>query len=193
MIEKVMSWFSIWESVRSAGIVSFVLLSISVIGGIFSSLLPKNQMNARLQMFHQISGWFGFWFAVLHMALLFFDEYVGYTWTELIIPFASTHEKLWLGLGTTALWGLAVVLISSDLLKILKRKWWKRIHFLTIPVYLFSLLHGLFLGTDTLSPSIVSLYVLSGTLFLVALILRLRVALWGKANRGVLKVRKRTT
>lgn len=177
---NIINWFPVWETVRSAGIVSFILLSSSVIGGLAASIMKNGKRKAYLLVIHQISGWFGFWFAFLHMFLLIFDNYVKYRFIELIVPFISDHERVLNGLGILAFWGMFLVLLSSDEMKKIGRNWWKKVHYFSIPVYLFSLIHGIFLGTDTEVPFIAGMYMVSGTLFIFGISVRISFVLFQK-------------
>ncbi len=176
----IINWFSLWETVRSAGVIAFILLSLSVIGGLATSFMKNGKTKMYFQMIHQISGWFGFWFAFMHTFLLLFDHYTEYRFVDLILPFVSEHERLWTGLGVLSLWGMFFVLLSSDGMKKLGKTVWKKVHYFSIPVYLFSLIHGVFLGTDSTNPLIAGMYVVSGILFVAGISIRISWVLWQK-------------
>lgn len=183
MANSIIEIFPIWETIRSAGIISFILLSLSVIVGIVTSFIKNKKWKNLMRIFHQSAGWFGFLFAFLHMFLLLFDDYVGYTWLELLIPFSSDHERLLTGLGTLSFWGMFIILLSSDGLKYIGKKLWKKIHYLTIPTYIMSLIHGISLGTDVTITFIGYMYFISGFLFLLVIIARISYALLSKKTK----------
>lgn len=183
MANSFIELFSIWETIRSAGIISFILLSLSVIVGIVTSLIKNKKLKNLMRSFHQSSGWFGFLFAFLHMFLLLFDDYVGYTWKELLIPFTSDNERFLTGLGTLSFWGMLIILLSSDGIKYIGKKWWKKLHYLTIPTYIMSLIHGIFLGTDSTITLISYMYLISGSLFILVMFIRISFALFSKKTK----------
>ena len=78
------------------------------------------------------------------------DTYQPFTIKELLVPFSSDYAPFAAGLGTVAFYFIIVVYLTSDFgMKKLKRKTWKSIHWLAIPTWIFSLAHGVMIGTDT--------------------------------------------
>lgn len=176
MENNLISWLSLWESVRASGIVSFLLLTVSVLLGMGLVFVKSGKWKNLMQTIHQSSGWFGFLFALFHAVLLLFEKESKYAMGDILIPFLYEEHRLWWGLGVLALWGLFFVLLSSDLMKRMTKKWWRRTHYLVFPVYLFSLVHGVMLGTDGNEPWMMTVYLVSGALFMLVLLHRMAAA-----------------
>ncbi|WP_322511663.1 hypothetical protein [Chloroflexus sp.] len=152
-----------WYLARSSAIAAYVLLWLSMVFG----LLMTNRM-ARLWPggpgafdLHQHTSLLGLAFALFHALMLLGDRYVNATLAQILVPFGySGYEPLWVGLGQLALYGMAIVGLSFYVKQWLGRTMWRIIHFLSFAIWLLSLLHALFSGSDTAALS--GLYWLSG-------------------------------
>jgi sulfoxide reductase heme-binding subunit YedZ len=68
------------------------------------------------------------------------------------VPFTSSYRPFAVGLGVTAAELMAAVGISNALRKQLPHTLWRRIHYLTLAVWVLATGHGLLAGTDRLDP-----------------------------------------
>lgn len=155
-----------WEMIRAAGIVSYFLFWLSTCAGILYSEKVFVKKRAILLLIHQNCGWFAFLFVMLHGALLIVDNYMPYSVMEIFIPFSANNEPILSGIGTLTFLFYLIILVSSDLLRILSKKVWKWIHILTIPTFVLMLFHSFFIGTDSLTPGMLILYAFTVTIFL---------------------------
>ncbi|OAO89098.1 hypothetical protein AXX17_ATUG04590 [Arabidopsis thaliana] len=168
---------------RAAGLTSYLLLFVSTAAGLgLSSKSAKGRLKAPLLAIHQAGGWFGFLFGALHGTVLLFDRYIGYSASELLLPFTSRHEPVLTGLGTLAFYITLILMLSSDLMKQLGRKTWRVIHFLAFPGYVMGLIHGLLLGSDSHYPWARIMYLLTGGVITVLTVHRVASARNGKSN-----------
>jgi len=176
-------WLSTWGVIRAAGMTAYLFLFVSVVLGAFSygSAVPSGVRKFALPV-HQWTGWFAFLFCLLHAAVLMIDGYRPFAPQEVFIPFAAGFHPVTLGLGTLALYILALVLISSDIMKKLGKKAWKSIHLFTYPMFFFTLIHGVADGSDTEEPWAYFLYVWSGLIFMGVLLIRLYIQ-WKKGGQ----------
>ncbi|THF79903.1 ferric reductase-like transmembrane domain-containing protein [Cohnella fermenti] len=155
--------FNVWTTTRAAGLTAYVLLFVSTAAGLLmSGKLSGRKSQAIILAVHQWAGWFGFLFGAMHGAVLLFDDYVGYSAAELLIPFAASDHRWLTGLGTLSLYVSVVLIASSDAMKKLGRKLWRTIHFLAFAGYGMALLHGALLGTDAGSNAIGGMYAVTG-------------------------------
>ncbi|MFQ3544837.1 ferric reductase-like transmembrane domain-containing protein [Halobacillus rhizosphaerae] len=147
-----------WEWARASGLTSFGLLFLSIFAGfLHSSPSTPKSWKGYLYPFHQITGWIGFLVIIFHGVILLYDHYVNYHWYEVFVPFMSDEHRFLAGLGTLSLYGVFLILLSSDMMKRVKRSLWKKIHLFSLPAYLLALIHGLFMGSDH-ADSILLLY-----------------------------------
>lgn len=141
-----------WYLSRSSAVVAYGLLWLSMIFG----LLMTNRM-ARLWPggpgafdLHQHTSLLGLAFAIFHALILLGDRYISATLTQILVPFAyNGYEPLWVGLGQLTLYGMAIISFSFYVKQWIGRTMWRLIHFLSFVIWLLSLLHALYSGSDT--------------------------------------------
>ncbi|WP_322495872.1 hypothetical protein [Chloroflexus sp.] len=166
-----------WYLSRSSAVAAYVLLWLSMVFG----LLMTNRM-ARLWPggpgafdLHQHTSLLGLAFAIFHALILLGDRYVNATLAQVLLPFGySGYEPLWVGLGQLSLYGMAVVGLSFYAKQLIGRAMWRVIHFISFAIWLLSLVHALFSGSDTALLS--GLYWVSGGSVLFLTIYRILVA-----------------
>jgi methionine sulfoxide reductase heme-binding subunit len=139
-----------WHLIRSSGIFAYILLTGSMIWGLFlSNQLIKDWSPGPVSMsIHSALSWLGVLLTLIHAVLLMFDAYFIYSLADVFIPFRGPYRPLWVGFGTLSFWIMLLVTISFAFKKRLGQKTWKRLHYLSYGVYFMSTLHGLFAGTD---------------------------------------------
>jgi len=63
--------------------------------------------------------------------------------------------------------------MTSDLwIRTMNRSLWKKLHFLVLPAWLLSLVHGVLIGTDTENKLVIMFYVVSGGMTMLVLVAR---------------------
>jgi DMSO/TMAO reductase YedYZ heme-binding membrane subunit len=161
----------VWYGIRTAGVVAYILLWLTVISGLAISggLFPK--WGAVLLPLHQLAD-LALSLAVLHAALLLGDRFAGFTPETLVVPFRSSYEPLWSGLGILALYIGAVVFWSVEFRPKIGYARWRQLHYLSFVVYTLALLHGLFAGTDRNTAPMQLLYVVTGGSVMAMTVLR---------------------
>jgi methionine sulfoxide reductase heme-binding subunit len=157
-----MNW--IWIAIRATGLTGYFLLTLSLLMGIYSHIPRK---RGSILGFHQIIGQVALLFIGIHAYLLIFDNYEPFSVSELLIPFSASYEPILSGLGTIAVYLLIIVILTSDFMKKVGRSAWKKAHYLVFPLWFLSVIHGLFLGTDTESLWAVALY--GGSVLIVSM------------------------
>lgn len=171
------TWFPVWDTSRSLGLTSYLLLFISMVAGILQSLKvmpPKSKAN--LAAVHTLGGWLGLLFGLTHGLVLLFDTYVGYSIGEILIPFTAKKNPVEIGFGTISLYMIFLLVLSSDLLKNLGKKVWRSIHFLAFPAFLLALYHGISIGTDIAVPGIKLLYAVTGSVVAFLVVIRILIS-----------------
>ncbi len=169
-----------WELSRAGGLLAYLCLWLAVLSGVVVHLrLPlPGWLQPLVLDLHQWGAVWAAWVGLFHALLLRFDQYVGFTWTELLVPFTSHYQRTLLGIGTLALYGLVVVLLSTYLRAFLSSRAWRWLHLLSYPGYLLGLWHGIAAGTDTAVPWVSALYAGSAALLFLPLVFRLGRALF---------------
>ena len=149
-----------WIIARVGGIVSYLLLSVSVILGLCTSLRLTDPFLHRgsLVYLHRIVALSTLIFTALHVSGLLLDKYVKISFLNSLIPFSTDYRPFWTGLGTLTLYGLGAVIISFYLASTFGYKLWRITHYLSFGLFFSSLLHGVLAGSDSHSPWMQVLY-----------------------------------
>lgn len=180
LLEALSQYLTVWSTTRAAAVTSYLLLFVSILAGLMQgSRWSKGSRKVKLNLVHQWTGWFGLLFGMVHGLVLVFDQYVGYSLVEVLVPFASRHDRLFTGIGTLSFYGVLILVASSDLMKHLGKKVWRAIHFLALPAFAMALVHGIGSGSDSGSPTVQGMYWITGGI--VAAMTAIRVSnVWMK-------------
>ncbi|UJF34720.1 ferric reductase-like transmembrane domain-containing protein [Paenibacillus hexagrammi] len=150
-----------WNLIRIFGIASYLCLFLGMVLGISYSFPSLKSKRAQLLKWHTGTNITGTLLALLHAMLLIIDVYMPFSWMDIIVPFHASNSTVLNALGTIAFYGLIVVLLTSDLRNKLGRKVWLAFHFLSYPLFVLALIHGLFEGTDSSNILIKLMYYVS--------------------------------
>lgn len=165
-----------WHLVRSAGIVSYLLLLASMVWGLFmSAQCVKDWSPGAVSMtLHSTLSWLAVIVGLVHALLLLLDDYFTYTLADLFVPFVGPYRPEAVGLGTLAFWLLLIVTLSFPLKKRLGHGTWKRLHYLSYAAFVMVSLHGLFAGTESSSLGFRLLLAIGMVLVVALTVLRVR-------------------
>lgn len=159
LVERVkVSWP--WYLTRISGMVaavSMVMLMLSgvglITGNTFSFLEPITAWAS-----HRALGITFSLSVLLHVGALYFDNFVPFSITSLLVPFASDYKQtqlfgfsvgsLYIALGVISLYITAAITLTSLLWIEKKPKLWKLTHLLSYLAMIFVFVHALYLGTD---------------------------------------------
>jgi predicted ferric reductase len=140
-----------WYLGRAGGLVAYTVLVISMLLGVAISSRLFDGLLSRGWFFelHKFLSIFVVAAVLFHAFIMLPDPYANFSADELLVPFRSHLQPLPLALGIIALYGLAIVSLSFYLTRWIGQKGWRAIHYLTFPVYLLGLVHGIWAGTDS--------------------------------------------
>lgn len=152
-----------WYLARASGIISYLMLSASVLWGVFLStkILQKRKQPAWLLDLHRWLGALTIAFLAIHIGALMLDSYAPFSVQEVLIPFhtdwfkkaAATGSFGWFGrnsvvLGIVAMYCLVAVEVTSLFMKHIPRPTWHAIHVLSYLTFWLTTIHGMFAGAD---------------------------------------------
>ena len=145
-----MSSDALWYLGRGTGIVTLLLLTISVVLGIGTRSgrpapwLPRFAVAA----LHRNTSLLATVFLVLHVVLLLFDPYAQLNVLDTVFPFLAGYAPFWVGLGTLTLDLMAALVITSLLRHRIGHRTWRAIHWTAYASWPIALTHALGSGTD---------------------------------------------
>jgi len=165
---------TIWYAARAGGVVSYVLVSASVLAGI---LLAGKARVPGLPRFavedvHRFLGLLAGFFIAIHVGSIALDTVVPFSLTQLAVPFTSSYRPIATGLGVVAVELLLAVALTNRLRSRLPYKVWRRAHYATLAVWLLATVHGILSGTDRSQPWLLAVYATTVALVAGAAVLR---------------------
>src|SRR5947209_6571884 len=147
---------TIWETVtwnvaRAGGFTSYILLTLAVAVGLaLSAQLQSPSRWPRLlnNELHNFLTLLGTIFLGVHVLAVWIDPFTHFGWNEILIPLASHYRPEWMALGIVALYLGIAIGISTWLRPRIGYSWWRRLHFLTLAIYVLATIHGIGTGSD---------------------------------------------
>jgi predicted ferric reductase len=145
---------SLWYATRATGIVSLVLLTMTVVFGIVTAGRAKSRSwpaFAQADLHKRVSV-IALVVLGIHVLTSVLDTYVHLGWMSIVVPFASSYQPLGTGLGTVALDLMLAVAVSSALRQHLGARTWRVLHWLGPLCWPIAMAHALGEGTDAGTP-----------------------------------------
>ena len=163
-----------WMLIRASGVIAYALLSFSAIWGLLlgGGFLGKRSTKS-LTFAHESLSVGALIATILHMALLYADDYVVFELSELLTPGASDWRPIAVAFGVVAFYGLFIVVLSFYVRKLIGQRVWRGLHYSSFGIWLASLVHGILAGTDRTEPWL--LWVYGSTAAAVAVLLAFRI------------------
>lgn len=189
MMEWITSW-PIWEITRVLGILSYLIIFAGLtLGMLYSYPFMKGKRKAQVYRWHTYLTNGGTAVALAHAAVLIISTYAPYRWVDLLIPFASAQYPIGNGIGILALYGMLLLLLTSDYRNKISKHVWLTIHLLAYPIFVGAAVHGYMMGTS--SGSLLSKLMYGGTLFIVVVLFAIRASMrtHSKSNTKLKPVR----
>lgn len=173
-----------WDVARAGGFTAYILLALAVALGMALSMKwqsPSRWPRIINSELHNFLTLLALIFTGLHVLAVWVDPFTRFGWNEVFIPFVSHYRTLWMALGIISLYlGLAIGL-STWIRPLIGYKWWRRLHYLTLGIYLLVTVHGIMTGSDT--QTIWGLAIYGGSIALVGTLLCRRVILASKKRK----------
>jgi predicted ferric reductase len=150
----------IWQFIRAAGLLSYILLSIAVFVGIalkcrlFDGTLKRPWVNEA----HQSLTLAALGLMALHLVLVLANRHVPFTLLTALVPFASDWKTVPTANGILALYLALALVASSYLQRSIGYRTWRTLHYAGFLAWLMALLHGVTTGSDTSLPAVQAMY-----------------------------------
>ncbi len=118
---------------------------------------------------------------LIHILSLLYDKFINFKIFDILIPFYSAYKPLYLSLGIIGFYLLLIIIFTSLLIRLKLPRFWRATHYLVYVLFIFSIVHGIFLGTDTKTLAMRSVYWITGVMFFLLLSYRFY---WSYKNRA---------
>jgi DMSO/TMAO reductase YedYZ heme-binding membrane subunit len=184
-----------WYVARASGVVAWALLAGSVLCGLAMTTRTFRRHVRRpwLLDLHRFLGGLALCFTVIHVAAIVGDTYVRFGLADVAVPLASAWHPVGVAFGIVGLYLLVAVETTSLIRDRIPNALWRRVHFLSFPLYVVTTAHLLTAGTDRGNPLLLLTVVAAtaGVLTLVAV--RVRRDLAGATTRALGTAAPRST
>lgn len=157
-----------WSAVSAAGLLSFMLLTGSVVTGLrirAGRALPGLGRDETVRIHRHLTG-----FALIglcaHVVLAIADPYTRLGFDEAFLPFTAPVSRLAYGLGSLAVWLVAVIALTSIARRFLPVRLWRAVHLSAYAMWGLALAHA-WLAPSTAGTA--TLLITGGGAMLVAL------------------------
>jgi predicted ferric reductase len=163
-----------WYIARAAGIASYILMFLVIIlgTGMTTGYIYKYINPVKAWVIHKYLSISLSFTLLAHIISLTFDRFINFSWLDVLIPFSSTFKPLFLSFGIFGFYTLIVIIVSSLLFRIKYKKTWRGIHYAVYPLFIFSFIHGTFIGTDSKTIGMQIIYWGTGLVFLGLILYR---------------------
>ena len=162
-----------WLASRASGLVALALITLSVVLGLaMAGRVAKPGVNRALVAVHEHSALGGLIAIAVHGITLLGDKWLAPGPIGIAVPFAIEYRPLWTGLGILGGYLAAGLGLSFYARKRIGAKRWRKLHRLTILVYVLSVAHTVGAGTDAAQPWLRAPLVASGAAVLFLFVMR---------------------
>ncbi|MFT7475761.1 MAG: sulfoxide reductase heme-binding subunit YedZ [Verrucomicrobiales bacterium] len=166
-----------WFTSRAAGIVAWVLLSLSVIVGMSISTRDARRMPTGWPLdLHRFMSMLSLTFLGIHLTALVPDNFIHFGLGELFVPMLSEWQPGAIAWGIVAFWLVVTVEVTSLVRSRLPYRLWRRIHMLSFVVWVTATVHLFLAGSDVSSPPFRIVQALVISTVVVLFVRRLSVA-----------------
>lgn len=175
-----------WYVIRAAGFTAAGLLFLLMLSGIgqVTGLTYKFLEPIKAWMVHKAMAFALAAAIFIHVFLLLFDSFKPFTLTQILVPFASHYTNgsqlvvqgltsLAVGLGILAMYGTALVILTSLGWINSHKLLWKRTHYVSYFVVFAVFIHALGTGSDLKYGIFRAAWIAVGSLLIVGILARL--------------------
>jgi sulfoxide reductase heme-binding subunit YedZ len=141
---------ALWYASRATGVVSLLLLTAVVLLGVLVNRQGRLPGMPRFVVtgLHRSISLLSVAFVAVHVGTAIADPYVSIRLAAAVIPFTSSYETFWLGLGAVSLDLIAALIVTSLVRAHINRRVWRGIHWLAYAAWPVALAHSIGSSTD---------------------------------------------
>ena len=175
-----------WYVTRATGFVSWTLLAVAVLWGLFitNKTLNRSTAPAWVLDLHRHLGGLAVVFVAVHVAALPLDGFTHWGWSDLFVPMSSTWHPGAVAWGIVGMYLLIAIEVTSLLGRRFPKKWWRRVHMLSFPLYVIASIHLFAAGTDSGNVVVTWMVVTTSTLIVFLTVVRALAAAKPRETRA---------
>jgi methionine sulfoxide reductase heme-binding subunit len=145
------SWY--WYFGRATGFVALILLTAIIVLGVLGPLRVSTTSWPRfaIRTVHRDMSLLALLVIVVHVVVLLLDGYVHIPLSAAVLPFGSSYQPFWTGMGALAFDLLLAIIVTSLMRRRLGYGTWRFIHWFTYVSWPIAVAHGIGAGSDSSS------------------------------------------
>ena len=165
-----------WYFSRATGMVALVLLTAIIVLGVLGPLRVSHELWPRyaIRTVHRDVSLLALLVVAIHVVTIVMDSYVQVPLSAAILPFGSSFDPFWTGLGALAFDLMIALIVTSLLRNRLGFRTWRLLHWSAYACWPLAVAHGLATGTDSGSTWALALTVVCIAVAVVAVALRVQ-------------------
>jgi methionine sulfoxide reductase heme-binding subunit len=143
---------ALWYASRATGIVALLLMTAVVLLGLTVTRQGRLPGLPRFAVtgLHRNLSLVAVVFVGLHVLTAVADSFVNIPLTAIVVPLASSYERLWIGLGAVSADIAIAVILTSLVRRHLSRGLWRTVHLLAYLSWPVAWLHSISSSRDML-------------------------------------------
>jgi predicted ferric reductase len=152
-----------WYVARAGGILSFTLLTLTVVAGLTLSGRARLRYWPRFAVedVHRFLGTPTGVFLAVHVGTLYLDTFVPFSLGQIVVPGLASYRPFATALGILAAELLVALALTNRYRRRLSYGFWRRVHYLNFAVWIGAFAHGVLAGTDSNAQWAIALYTAS--------------------------------
>lgn len=168
----------LWFVSRATGLVTLLLLTATVVlgcahaGRVGGGRWPRFAVHAvhrNLSLLMAV-------FVTLHVCSAIIDTFVPLGWVDAVVPFVSSYDPVWVGLGAIAFDLFVAALVTSLVRARLPHRVWRGVHLTTYALWPVAVVHAWGVGgADSRLPWVIAIEVACGAAVCAAVARRVLV------------------
>ena len=141
---------ALWYLTRGSGIVSFLLLTVTMVVGILEwrRWTPSGWPRFVVDALHRDLALVAIAFLSVHVVTSILDGFAPISLLDAVVPFGGTYRPFWLGLGALSLDLMVAVALTSLLRAQIGLRAWRAVHWTAYASWPVALLHSVGTGSD---------------------------------------------
>ena len=133
---------------------------------------------------HRFLGGLAVVFVGVHVVSIILDSYVHFGLADALVPFAASWHPVWVAWGIVSMYLALAVELTSLIRRSLPTRVWRRIHYLSLPLFAMATMHFVLTGTDAGNPLAVLGIVIVSLAILGLVVRRIRRRFLGRHPGG---------
>jgi methionine sulfoxide reductase heme-binding subunit len=175
---------TIWYLIRGAGVIAYVLLTLSVIVGLLIAgrSVPAGRARVDLYEVHTFTSLLALAFGLAHALTLLLDNFTPFTPVQVLIPFTSNYRPFPVALGIVGIYLTAAVYGSFWMRRRIGYKRWRAFHYTTFVAFILLTAHAILSGAD--AQTVWMVFIMIACCLMVSVLTIYRLASRQPAARG---------